>query len=109
MLAVEPLTPKQSEVLAFVRATIREKGVAPTLAELAAHFDISRVTAFEHLTHLQEKGHIRRRKFKSRAISVIDPTEEPLRAWVREAINHLTERGEREIANRGRRLLGESG
>lgn len=105
MLAA-PLTLKQSEVLDFVRAAIRNKGVAPTLDEIADHFGTAKITVHEHLTHLQDKGRILRQPFKSRAITVIEPTDEALRDWIREAIAKLLTHGEAETARRGRGILG---
>ena len=65
------LTPKQLHLLDFVKTFINEHRYAPTLEEMAGHFNISTVTVFEHMRALERKGAIRRQKHKARSIEII--------------------------------------
>jgi len=65
------LTPKQLQLLDFVEMYIREHRYAPTLEEMARHFNISTVTVFEHMRALERKGAIRRQKHKARSIEIL--------------------------------------
>lgn len=67
------LTKRQSQLLEFLRRTIAEHGYAPSLEEMAAHFDLSSVgTVHKHLKALEEKGYIRRQWNRSRAIEIVE-------------------------------------
>ena len=69
------LTPKQRDVLNFVKMYLGREGVPPTLNEIAAHFRFTCVTAFGHLRALEKKGRIRRVRGKVRALEVIEQDE----------------------------------
>lgn len=70
------LTKRQSELLDYLRQTIARQGYAPSLEEMAAHFDLSSVgTVHKHLKALEEKGAIRRQWNRSRAIELVDTAE----------------------------------
>lgn len=67
------LTKRQSELLDFLRRTIAVQGYAPSLEEMAAHFELSSVgTVHKHLKALEEKGFIRRQWNRSRAIEIVE-------------------------------------
>ena len=71
-------TARQYDVLTFIRATIEERGIAPTLEEIGMELGgISRVSVLDHLRALEKKGAIRRRPRESRAIEVLDPAIMP--------------------------------
>ncbi len=65
-----PLTPRQLEVLDFIIDFVREHRYAPTLREMADHFDLSRVTILQHLESLEEEGYLERQSHKARGITV---------------------------------------
>jgi repressor LexA len=68
------LTKRQSEILNFLQAHIRDRGYAPSFEEIAEHFGFqSLATVHEHLTNLQRKGYIHRAHNESRAIEVLPP------------------------------------
>jgi repressor LexA len=70
------LTKRQSQLLDYLRKTIAVQGFAPSLEEIAAHFDLSSVgTVHKHLKALEEKGVIRRQWNRSRAIEVLSQTD----------------------------------
>jgi repressor LexA len=67
------LTKRQSELLDYLRKTIAVQGYAPSLEEMAEHFELSSVgTVHKHLKALEEKGVIRRQWNRSRAIEIVD-------------------------------------
>ncbi len=64
------LTPKQLRIVEFIRQYERENRMAPTLHEIAEHMGTSKVTVFEHMRALEQKGAIRRSHYKSRSIEL---------------------------------------
>jgi len=73
-------TVRQQQVLEFVRTTLEERGIAPTLEEIATDLGgISRVSVLDHLRALERKGAIRRRQREARAIEILDPQYVPSR------------------------------
>jgi repressor LexA len=73
-------TARQKQVLEFVRLTLEERGIAPTLEEIATDLGgISRVSVLDHLRALERKGAIRRRSREARAIEILDPNFTPSR------------------------------
>jgi repressor LexA len=73
------LTPRQSEVLAFIREFIDESGMPPTRAEIAARLGVSSANAAEeHLRALQRKGVIDLVPGASRGIQLKDSLKEQL-------------------------------
>jgi repressor LexA len=74
------LTRRQKEILDFVAEYIAREGYAPTIEEIAHHFDLhSLATVHKHLTNLQEKGLIKRAWNRSRALELV-PTEVKVQA-----------------------------
>ncbi|HVP12767.1 MAG TPA: transcriptional repressor LexA [Phycisphaerae bacterium] len=67
-----PATPRQAEILTFVRDYIHKYGYSPTYEEIAGEFDISKVTVFEHLTTLEERGLVYHEKHKARSLQLAD-------------------------------------
>lgn len=66
------LTRRQKEILDFLSRYIGDKGYAPTIEEIAAHFGLaSLATVHKHLTNLQAKGLIRRAWNRSRALELV--------------------------------------
>jgi repressor LexA len=65
------LTPRQSEVLAFIQTAIAIDGAPPTRAEIAHAFGFKSLNAAEeHLRALQRKGAIELRPGIARGIRV---------------------------------------
>ena len=52
------LTERQMEVLAFVKETVRESGMAPSYEEIAAAFDVSKGNAHALVTKLVDRGYL---------------------------------------------------
>ena len=66
------LTKRQREIYEYLKDHIRSRGYAPSIAEIGKQFHLSSpATVHKHLTHLEEKGLIRKQQNLSRAIEVI--------------------------------------
>jgi|CXWL01.1.fsa_nt_gi repressor LexA len=72
-----PATPRQREILVFIRDYTHRNGYSPTYEEIAEKFDISKVTVFEHLTILEGRGLISRDKHKARSLRLASHLELP--------------------------------
>ncbi len=72
-----PATPRQTVILTFIRDYMHKHGFSPTYDEIAAEFDISKVTVFEHLSTLEERGLLHRDKHKARSLQLADHLELP--------------------------------
>ena len=89
---MEELTPRQAEVLAFIRETIKEPGAPPTRAEIAYVFGFSSVNAAEgHLKNLERKGYIELVPGTARGIRLTEPTGLPLVGKVAAGVPILSE------------------
>ena len=64
------LTPRQLEIVNFVREYFADKGYAPTMQEIANHLGVSRPTVFEHIEALEAKGALQRQALRSRGIEL---------------------------------------
>ena len=64
------LTAKQQQLLDFIEAFSNREGMAPTVNEIAEHFDIKAATAFAHLRALQRKGYVSRSS-KARSLTLL--------------------------------------
>lgn len=64
------LTPRQVQILRFIRDYRRMHHCSPTLQELAEHLRLSKVTIFEHVEALIRKGMIHREANKARSLTV---------------------------------------
>ncbi len=71
------LTPKQLRILTFIRDFSRAHGYAPTMQELADEFGLSKVTVFEHIEALEEKGYLRRARHKARSLELREGIDFP--------------------------------
>ena len=75
------LTRVQKEIFDYIENFIRTKGYAPSMEEIARHFRYtSLATVHKHLTHLQQKKFIRRKRNSSRSIELI-PVDSDQQGW----------------------------
>lgn len=72
-MAQETITPKQQEILEYIKETILSKGYPPAVREIceAVHLK-STSSVHSHLETLEEKGYIRKDPTKPRTIEIID-------------------------------------
>lgn len=67
------LTSRQKEILEFIHAFRREKGIAPTHREICERFGFSSYgTAYKHLKLLQEKGFLKRERHQRRGMELLE-------------------------------------
>lgn len=65
------LSPKQSQILEFIKNFINSEAYAPSLQEIADHFGLaSASTAYHHVCQLEAKGLIKRSENANRSIEV---------------------------------------
>jgi len=71
------LTKRQKEIYEYVKEHIRTMGYAPSIMEIGAKFKLSSpATVHKHLSHIEEKGLIRRQQNLSRAIELTEDVGE---------------------------------
>jgi len=66
------LTPRQREILDWIKAFIREHGMPPTVREIGDAFDIRSSSVFDLLKALERKGYLRRGDLGARSLVVED-------------------------------------
>lgn len=72
------LTPKQREILDFIRNHITKHSAPPTIREICKHFNISSTNGVRcHLTALENKGFIKRATYRSRGIEMAEKSLTP--------------------------------
>lgn len=71
-----PTIQKTLRILEFIRNYQISNSVAPTIAEIGKHFDMSSTSSVHrHLKILQERGWIRRQRY-SRLIQIVEQEHE---------------------------------
>ena len=72
------LTPRQMEVLRFIRDFRQNYGYSPTMQEIGDSLDLTKVTAYEHVVALERKGLVHRGpRHKARSLQVKEGFEFP--------------------------------
>ncbi len=71
------LTPKQLQILTLIRDIRLTRGYSPTIQELADALGVSKVTVFERVESLIEKGALLRRPNRARSLEVNPEVELP--------------------------------
>jgi repressor LexA len=75
---VEGLTPRQEQVLDFIRESVRVNGYPPTVREICVALDLSSPsTVHVHLANLESQGLIRRDPTKPRALELVQELRPP--------------------------------
>lgn len=65
-------TAKQLQILNFLREFRQARGISPTLEEIAQHFDVSKITIYEHICALEKKGAVRKARNMARSIELVE-------------------------------------
>jgi repressor LexA len=65
-------TPKQLQIMNFIRDYRREHDTSPTLEEIGTSLGVHRVTVHQHVAALVKKGAIRKLPQRSRSIEILD-------------------------------------
>ena len=72
-MSYDDLTPRQAEVLEFIKKETATKGYPPTVREITKGMNLSSpATVHNHLTSLEKKGYIKRDSSKQRALEITD-------------------------------------
>ena len=70
------LTRRQRQVLDVINTFIEENGYSPSLEEIGAQLDLSSVaTVHKHVSHLVQKGFVRRTWNQNRSIEIVDASD----------------------------------
>jgi len=70
------VTPRQLEILKYIRGFRIRNGFSPTMQEIGDHLDLTKVTVFEHVAALEKKGLLHRgEKHRARSLQVSDAFE----------------------------------
>ncbi len=71
----ESITPKQQEILEYIKETIQKKGYPPSVREICEAVNLKSTSSVHaHLDTLEKKGYIRRDPTKPRTIEIVDDT-----------------------------------
>ena len=74
------LTPKQEQILEYLKEVILAKGYPPTVREIGEKVSLkSTSSVFSHLEALERKGYIKRDPSKPRAIEICDDSFQMVR------------------------------
>ena len=69
------VTPRQLEILRLIRDSRSNRGYSPTMQELADRLGVSKVTVFQHIEALAEKGLIRKSRHRARSLALTERVE----------------------------------
>ncbi len=70
---LEHLTPRQEEILSFIKSEVFSKGYPPSVREIGIAVGLSSSsTVHAHLSQLEKKGYIRKDPTKPRAIELLE-------------------------------------
>ena len=69
-------TPRQQEILSWVKTFIRDHGMPPTVREIGGAFEIKSSSVFDLLKALESKGHLRRGDLGARSLIVEDHSQQ---------------------------------
>lgn len=64
------LTPKQKQILEFIKKYIKQKRYSPSLEEVGKHFKLAKSTVHEHVEGLKQKGYLDKTENQARSIQV---------------------------------------
>jgi repressor LexA len=64
------LTERQQAILDFINEYVHANGFPPSVREIGRHFGIYPATVQDHISALERKGHLQKKKFQSRTLSV---------------------------------------
>ena len=70
------LTKRQAEVLNFIKRYRKRHGYSPTLEEIGEHFEVNKVTVFEHVSELVRKGYVTRSRSEARSVVPVEEAEQ---------------------------------
>ena len=72
------LTERQQEILDFINEYVQENGFPPSVREIGSHFGVYPATIQDHISALERKGYLQKKRFQSRTLSVSSPSRRAL-------------------------------
>src|SRR2546428_6696399 len=64
------LTEKQQAILGFINEYVEDNGFRPSVREIGRHCEIYPATVQDHISALERKGYLRKKRFQSRTLSI---------------------------------------
>jgi repressor LexA len=64
------ITERQQAILDFISGYAEENGFPPSVREIGRHFGIYPATVQDHISALERKGYLQKKRFQSRTLSV---------------------------------------
>ena len=64
------LTDKQQAILDFINGYVEDNGFPPSVREIGKHFEIYPATVQDHISALERKGYLQKKRFQSRTLSI---------------------------------------
>jgi repressor LexA len=71
------LTERQQSILDFINDYIEENSFPPSVREIGGHFGIYPATVQDHISALERKGYLQKKRFQSRTLSVSASSRRP--------------------------------
>ena len=63
-------TPKQKQILEYIKKCLKKNGYSPSFEEMARHFKLAKSTIHEHVEALKRKKYLEKTENKSRSIQI---------------------------------------
>ena len=64
------LTEQQQAILDFINEYVKANGFPPSVREIGQHFGVYPATVQDHISALERKGYLQKKRFQSRTLSV---------------------------------------
>src|SRR5437867_613311 len=64
------LTQREEAILNFINESVEQNGFPPSVREIGRHFGIYPATVQDHISALERKGYLQKKRFQSRTLSV---------------------------------------
>src|SRR5436853_2604821 len=64
------LTERQQAILDFINEYVEENSFPPSVREIGKHFEIYPATVQDHISALERKGYLQKKRFQSRTLSI---------------------------------------
>lgn len=68
-LIARPLTPRQKDVLEYIKDYLNTRGYSPSLEEIADNFGISIPSVHQHIELIKKKGYLKKDESQSRSVT----------------------------------------
>lgn len=69
-------TEKQFRIMKFIHQFRADRGISPTMEEIAGNLGVTKITIYDHLNQLERKGALKRERFRARSIELLVDLED---------------------------------